>query len=33
MAVLTCNFLSDALQRIVPFTAVLPVDQTFEGEL
>lgn len=31
MAVLTCHFLSDALQRIVPFTAVLPVDQTFEG--
>lgn len=31
MAVITCHFLSDCLQRIVPFTAVLPVDQTPEG--
>lgn len=31
MAVITCHFLSDCLQRIVPFTAVLPVDQTFAG--
>lgn len=30
MAVLTCQFLSDTLKRIVPFTAVLPVDQNFE---
>lgn len=31
MAVLTCNFLSDCLKRIVTFTAIIPADATFEG--